>query len=542
MKTKKMLLIAVFALLFITSWTQVRQPEYPLFGILVTDPALKDMQNVPKTEDLSQIGSACLIYTSHLNTLSILRDARKIPEKTPSLIVYMGGFTTNHGGATEVEEGFRSATAMIDVTKLAAPVDKTSTTISVVLPDDGELPIKASTADVSDPDDNSKYCFWIRIDDELMQVITVDTVKGLLTVKRGLDSRAASHLKGATVFTPVYVGNRNDLGALRHSNSWPGGPDYMRYALDPRSSAAQDYKASFITNFIKSGYDGAWLDTFQGYKLFNLCDALGRPVTQYYDFNSKQRYSPELYFPALQDFIRGLRSRVSQSTGRNPVLVANNVSGTYSYGGKSLFSTPENPDLLDGYCFEDSYLHIESATNRSELMVLAPGKIDRWKRNLTNQSDAANQGLNAYNMIAMAGYVAGNLNQRQPHYDRLIRFGYCSFLLTVTKDKTSLFGLPLFLTEVNENPAIVPWPEIIFAPVGDPVDGTFNAEKKAGLKAEYYQRHFTNGLVIVNPHEAKPVTVQLPSGYMDWQTHKPVTSVHLVEGDAALFLRQTKAK
>lgn len=536
---KRILLTAGLSLFFITNWAQVRQPEYPLFGIVVSDPALKDMQNVPKSADLSQIYSARLIYASDLDRLIILRDARKMTGGSgPSIIVYMGGFTTNPGGATKVEQDFRMATAMIDVTTLAAPLDANSTDVSVVLPADGELPVKASTADLTDPKIFSKYCFWIRIDDELMQVMSVDTVKGLLGVKRGLDSRAATHLNGATVFTPVYIGNRNELGALRHSNSWPAGPDYLRYALDPRSTAAQDYKASIITELINSGYDGGWLDTFQGYKLYNLCDALGRPVTQYYDFVTRRRYVPEVYFLALQDYIRGIRARVLQATGRNPLLVANNVSGTYALGGKSLFRTVANPDLLDGYCFEDSYLRIGAATNRRELMLLAPGKINNWVRNLTNQSDAAISGLNAYNMIAMAGYVAGNLNQRQPDYDRLIRFGYGSFLLTVTKERTTLFGLPLFLTEVKGKPALVPWPEIIFAPIGDPIDSTFNADNKAA-GGDYYQRRFTNGLVLVNPDGAKPASVQLPQGYMDWQTHKPVTTVQLATGDAALFLRQS---
>lgn len=536
---RRIFLAAGLSLFFITNRAQVRQPEYPLFGIVVTDPALKDMQNVPKNIDLSQIGSARVIYTSHLSSLSILRDARKEPGGVPSIIVYMGGFTTNPSGATEVEQGFRRATAMIDVTTLAAPLDANSTEVSLVLPADGELPIKASTADLTDPKNISKFCFWIRVDEELMQVKSIDTAKGLLKVKRGLDSRAATHLKGATVFTPVYVGNRNDLEALRHSNSWPGGPDYLRYALDPRSTVAQDYKASVIIELVKSGYDGAWLDTFQGYKLYNLCDALGRPVTKYYDFSTKRRYESDIYFQALQDYIRGVRARVLKATGRDPVLVANNVSGSYAFGGKSLFRTATDKDLLNGYCFEDSYLRIGAATNRSELMVLAPGKINNWVRNLTNQSDAAISGLDAYNMIAMAGYVAGNLNQRQPDYDRLIRFGYGSFLLTVTKERTTLFGLPLFLTESKGKPALVPWPEIIFANIGDPVDGTFNVDNKATAGVEYYQRRFTNGLVLVNPDGAKTVTVQLPLGYMDWQTHKPVTTAQLATGDAVLFLRQS---
>ena len=98
---------------------------------------------------------------------------------------------------------------------------------------------------------------------------------------RGFDgSQAAAHAAGARAFSPVYVGNRNQLGAARHSNSWPAGPDYLRYAVDPRTPAAAKFKAANVTRFMQEGYDGAWFDTFQPVP-YNLCDALGRPVSCY---------------------------------------------------------------------------------------------------------------------------------------------------------------------------------------------------------------------------------------------------------------------
>jgi hypothetical protein len=354
------------------------------------------------------------------------------------------------------------------------------------------------------------------------------------------------------VLTPVYLGNRQDLGALRHSNSWPGGPDYLRYALDPRSAAAQDYKAAVIIDLMKTGYDGAWLDTFQGYKLYNLCDALGRPVQHYYDFATARHYEVETYFAALKDYIRGVRARVQKATGRNPVLVANSISGSYEFGGKSLFRTPEQPDLLDGYCFEDSYLGVTSHEKRGGPVTLGPVAPARWIRNLTNQSDAARSGLRTYNMIAMAGYVAAYLNPRQFRYNRLINFGYGSFLLTVTKERTSLFGLPLLLTEVKGKTAFLPWPEILFAPIGDPLDDTFDVKRKAA-GGEYYERRFTNGIVYVNPPGAKAADIQVPPGYVDWRagqqieavhmppgstvSSEPIGAIHLPAGDATLLLK-----
>lgn len=529
------LLAATFAPIFSASPEPARQPAYPLFGILERDPALANTQNDLTGVDFSQIGSTQLIYSA-APELGAVRDARKLLGGGPAVIVYMGGFTTNHSGATAIEKGYRRATAMIDITTLSAALDEHSSEVRVVVPADHELPIQASTADLSDPKDSKKFCFWIRVGDELMQVKAVDATSGLLRVKRGFESKIASHAVGAAVLTPVYVGNRGDLGALRHSNSWPGGPDYLRYAVEPRSTAAQDYKASIIIELMKSGYDGAWLDTFQGYKLYNLCDGLGRPVHHYYDFATGRRYTQETYYAALRDYIRGLRARVRKATGRNPVLVANNVAGSYEFGGKSLFRTTEQPDLLDGYCFEDSYIGITNRVKRGGAVSLGPLPANHWMRNLTNQSDAASSGLRAYNMIAMAGYVAANLNPRLPDYDRITRFGYGSFLLTVTKERTTAFGLPLLLTERQGKPAFLPWPEILFAPIGDPVDGTFDA-KRTAAGGDYYERRFTNGIVYVNPAGAKPAEVAVPAGFADWQTGRPVKTVHLATGDSVLLLR-----
>lgn len=314
-----------------------RQPVYPLFGLLQRDPALADTQDGFAGVDFTQIGSARLIYSGG-SGLHAVRDARKSLGGGPAVVVYMGGFTTNHGGATAIEKRYRRATAMIDVTTLAAALDENAPEVHVVMPADHELPIRASTADLSDPKNFKKFCFWIRIDDELMQVKAVDAATGVLSVKRGFESKTASHAAGARVLTPVYVGNRGDLGALRHSNSWPGGPDYLRYALDPRSAAAQDYKAALIVELMKTGYDGAWLDTFQGYRIYNLCDGLGRPVQHYFDFATGRRYDQETYFAALRDYIRGVRARVRRATGRSwpiPSAVPTNSAASRYFGRRS---------------------------------------------------------------------------------------------------------------------------------------------------------------------------------------------------------------
>ena len=186
------LMAAMIAPIFPATPELARQPAYPLFGILERDPELAETAGDSAGIDFSLIGSTRLIYSGG-SGLSAVRDARKSLGGGPAVIVYMGGFTTNHGGATAIEKSYRRATAMIDVTTLAAALDQNSTEVHVAVPADHELPILASTADLSDPDNFKKFCFWIRIDDELMQVNAVDTVTGILQVKRGFESKPASH-------------------------------------------------------------------------------------------------------------------------------------------------------------------------------------------------------------------------------------------------------------------------------------------------------------------------------------------------------------
>jgi hypothetical protein len=520
----------------------IRLPSYPIFGILQTDPELKGSNVVLKGPDaFAPLCQYQMIYTSDGAALRMVRDGREQVGCKAPVIVYMGGFTTNPGGATEIEKGYRHAVAMVDATTLADALDASASQVRVRIPSDGEFLIKASTAAVSDPADKSKYCFWIRVGDELMKVLEADAKTGTLKVQRGFESKASTHAAGAAVFTPVYLGNRQQLDAIRHSNSWPGGPDYLRYALDPFSEASQRYKADLIIALMKSGYDGAWLDTFQPIP-FNLCDSLGRKVQYYWDFQTHRRYDIDSYTAALQAFLRGVRQKVKTAVGREPILAANSISGSYAQGGKPLFAAPDRPDLLDGgYCFEDSYIAPAKGSSRGKKGTLqasfGPHRTDRWLRNVENEADAAREGLRALCMIGPAGYVAAYINPALDNYDQLLRFSWCSFLLTVTKERTTWFGLPLLITKQEGKAGFLPLPEILYAPIGDPVDPN-EIKKLKRANTDCYLRKFTNGLVIVNSADTgNPVAVDIPAGYVDWESKQPVNQVMLSPGDARLLLK-----
>jgi hypothetical protein len=521
----------------------LRQPSYPVFGILQTDPQLRGSASVLAGPDaFAPLCQYRMIYTSENPALAAVRDGRKQAGCKPPVLVYMGGFTTNPGGATQIENGYRQAVAMIDATSLATALDSQATQVRVRIPADGEFPIKASTADVSEPGDKSKYCFWIRVDDELMKVTEADAKTGVLKVQRGFESKAAPHAVEAIVFTPVYLGNRQQLDAIRHSNSWPDGPDYLRYALDPFSEASQKFKADLIIALMKTGYDGAWLDTFQPVP-YNLCDALGRKVQYYWDFHGQRRYDFDSYATALQAFLRGVRHKVKDALGKEPVLAANSISGSYAEGGKRLFAAPDRPDLLDGgYCFEDSYIAPKGSSGKKGKKgglqaSFSPHRDDRWLRNVTNEADAARSELQALCMMGPAGYVAAYINPALGNYDQLMRFSWCSFLLTVTKERSTWFGLPLLITRRDGKTGFLPLPEMCFAPIGDPVDSN-QIENLKLPNASCYLRKFVHGLVLVNPSgTGDPAAVDVPLGYVDWESKQPVSRISLPPGDARLLLK-----
>jgi len=512
--------------------------SYPVFGILQVDPALRrEAIQLEGADTFAPLKHYQLIYTTDTPALRQVRDAKKQYGYPAPVICYMGGFTTNGNGAADVEKNHRDAIAMIDVSALAEPIDDHADRITVRLPKDGEFPIKASTADVTIPSKIGTFCFWIRIDNELMKVLEADATTGHLRVQRGFESKPAIHNAGAVVLTPVYLGNRDHPDAARSSNSWPGGRDELRYALDPAIPAAQRYKADRIAELMKSGYDGAWLDTFQPH-MFNLCDALGRKITYFWNFDAARRYDWDTGIASLQKMIRGTRELVKDQTGRNPYVAANSVTGSYTEGGWKLMTASDCPNLLDAYCFEDSYLG--AAARRTGRRGTAQVEFDiarRWQTNIENQRDCAQRKLHGLCMVGPAGYVAAYLNPSLPNYDRFMRFSWCSFLLTVTKDRSTSFGLPLLVTKLdNGKLGFLPLLPMMFAPIGDPADDQPVANLKSS-GGQTYLRKFTNGLVAVNPSNREE-TVTIPEGYITFADEKPATTLKLQAGDAAILLKK----
>lgn len=516
-----------------------RKPDYPLSGIVSSLPenaARMTGETVPLAD---AVAATRLIYTSDTPALrAALRARNDSGQKTPPVIVYMGGFTTNGDDVIVLERDFRTGIAMTPVAKLGVAIDAVTTRFPLTEPVDGELAVKASTADASDTKDSRKFCFWLRVDDELMQVTAVDTASATITVRRGFGgTAAAAHSAGEVALSPVYLGNRRELGAARHTNSWPGGPDYLRYAVDPRQPAAAKFKGGVVVRFMQEGgYDGGWFDTFNP-SPYNLCDALGRKVSHFWDFAQGRPYTFATHLDAMKTYLRNVRATVLAATGRQPVLYANSASASYARGLKELFNTTEIHDLLDGYCFEDSYLKVVAARaqgrDKAATARFEPILQDRWLVNLTNHADAAKSGLSGLCMAGPAGYLASYLNPTQPGFEQLLRFSYASYLLTVTSGRSTSFGYTLFETAANR---AVAWPGLLFLGIGEPAQpNDIPALKMPGSPC--YSRKFTRGMAVVNPSLAE-ARVTIPAGYVDGIARRPVTDLTLASGDGAILLKE----
>ena len=204
---------------------------------------------------------------------------------------------------------------------------------------------------------------------------------------------------------------------------------------------------------------------------------------------------------------------------------------------KKLFNHDDTRDLLDGYCFEDSYLKVQAAREKGKgtaaQAAFVPITGEKWLTNVTNHADCARSGLSGICMAGPAGYLAAYINPSQDNYAQLLRFAYGSHLLTVTPARTTSFGLPLLVTPAGASP----WPAVLYAPLGDPVQ----ANDPAGLKvadSSCYARAFEHGWVAVNPSaDGAAVTMPAPAGCIDAFTKQPVTTVTVPAGDAVILLK-----
>ena len=533
--------LSVFAaLIVILSCTaqEEKQTSYPLMGIASIDPRIDE--GSPDASDIINPEELRHYMVFHGGAVELAKDVAALQGFPLKSVVYTGGFTISSRHAPYVEEHFRSAMAMSPLARLSRDADRDASVLELDMGNDNEWPFHASTAGISSGRPGEGFCFWVRVGDELMKVVGTDPPTKTITVERGFEGTAPTmHETGDRVFGPVYVGNRRTLGRnARSSNTWPTSAEGIRYALDPGNPATHAYKAEFVIDKVKNGFSGIWWDTFQP-STYNLCDPIGRGgygedgrSIMYWDFANDQPYTPETLREAMKRQVWGVRQITREAAGIDPYLVANNMGRKYGL----LHSMIEPDSLLDGFCFEDAFIHPEWESNseggkldkRKLKFTFHPTSMEAWKEKMTQMSRAAREGKETYSMIGPAGYVLSRFNPSQSNFEQLRKFGWACFLLTVEASRTTMFGLPITFTTNSEGDwEILPLPDYFFWPIGDPAEsGALDGYQVPSLPV--WIRQFDKGIVLVSRlEEGKQAEIDLPGKYLDPVSGKKMNRVIL---------------
>jgi hypothetical protein len=220
------------------------------------------------------------------------------------------------------------------------------------------------------------------------------------------------------------------------------------------------------------------------------------------------------------------------------VLVANNLNPKSYYpgsGGMSflLRSTEVKPRPLDGFCMEGGLAW------RAEEDWLAPEEEDVWHKRMKMLLDANQSGLAALPILAGAGAKSDQSEPDTPERDRIERFGYASYLLCVEQGTRTMMGTYAFYQSGGKR--FVKVHRMYYYPIGDPAETVAPKEldKYRGADSSVYQRHFTNGLVLVNP-STKPATVKLDQEYLDPDNGQRTTTLTMPSGTGKILLKKGK--
>lgn len=541
---KQMLGILGYILISV-SCAHEKVTSYPVMGLASIDPGVKD--SPASYLDIINPEEIGYYKLAHGGAIRIVRDIAKAHNYSIKPVVYTGGFTIQPEYVPMVEQKFRAAIAMSPLAKLSGNIDEKVTTIKLNMGEDPEWPFHASTAEVSSGKGDNKFCFWVRIGEEFLKVISTDSVRKTLTVLRGFDNTLHNvHKKGDIVFGPVYLGNRKTIGTKGRSQTWPVSGQGIRYALDPSIPLMHQFKADFVIEKIKEGYAGIWWDTFQAFT-FNLCDPIGRGgygtdgnSLLFWDFKNNCPYTHENLLEAMKSQMRGVRNITLQAIGINPYLTANSITGKYEF----MKSVIESGKLLDGYCFENSFIsQIDEAKNvmsdqkkeNLKFSFSAKSQTD-WEQKVTDMIHSAREGRETYSMIGPAGFISGYFNPSLPNYERLERFGWSSFLLTVEKSRTTMFGSPITFTKNKKGEwQIVPLADYFFYHIGDPLESKTLKEYQYGEDL-VWMRIFENGIVIVSRlAEGKQIEVKLPGTYKNPATRGKIEKIIMTGTDGIVL-------
>jgi hypothetical protein len=352
---------------------------------------------------------------------------------------------------------------------------------------------------------------WLRIDDELMQIVGEPTVRvGAIEVPvlRGLWGTAAtSHAANARVLSPVYIGS---TAAAASDSGLNGAPSRnqtsatLRYGIKIWQPTGWRFIADRIGATFGApglqGYNGIWLDV-SSCNQYNNADWHGNPVFQWNDA-ANAKFTREAWGAAQKTKLAGLRSRYPG------VWFAGNSLGTNDACTWDLLANAYDGAALEHY--------------------MKPGEFNvEWNKQI-DQTFRIMAGNWPGMFWARWNYAyTGNVAQYK-------RFAYGNVLLAYRSGADRYqFGGPFGLNQPDE---LFRWD--LGTPQGAPTGP--GDLKIAGTNL--YRRDYANAVVLVNP-TLNAITYQLDTTLWDVTTKdanglpKAVASVTVGGYDAAFLLK-----
>ena len=409
----------------------------------------------------------------------------------------------------------------------------------VMAPSPHVSPLKASTTNGNFSSLHG-YVTFLRIGDELMKILRVETSstnETTVTITRSFANTSAQHYSNKSlVFCPVY-----------HSTNYPDGNSNSSiiYTLDPGQQLAVDVLVNHTLTSVDQGYRGSWFDLFSAGQ-FNAVDMGGKHVKASWDFKTNQPYTRQRLLQAQKNRLSTIYRQCYEVMDHYPTLLANNVAGSYwadDGDGKQLVEKTSSFRPLDGYSleafcgYEDADNHSSSSCGPSGL-ILSWQPFDKWLQNVQIVMDAAQSDVAIFPMIASAGCQSIALELVNTTLrNKFENFAYASYLLAVEKPSGAThLGLPAFYQSKGSRYAFV-HPRYLW-PIGAPTK-TVNPEHITDYQPNNhisFVRPFSNGIVVVNPHNQTDNNLSLNGTYHDPTTGQIVTSLTADSQSGYIFL------
>ncbi len=376
-------------------------------------------------------------------------------------------------------------------------------------------PFKTSKTTQDYTVNKKEYVAWLRIADEIMRIDKAERVDGQiqLTVKRGIwGTVAAAHDANSIAFAPVYCGSRRPNGDEYYLSGLPDGDSPqpgLRYVMDVKKPEFWDLLADKSKECIDEGYDGPWFDCNVS-EWINHSNAYGVRIPAPWDLEMNRELDHETYRKYQQQKLDNMFSRFPKNgfyvNWIFPRFYWNNGSD------RKLFTNEEGHHPISGgaiemYCNE----------GHMEWLPLMRMEFDMRDNNFRHIAWAKrNDTLGEHNMP-----------------ESFVYFAYGTFLLVHEADKPMYWGAKW--AAAGDAKEFDP-PSLVYWDLGQPEE-TFKTIEEAEWKENpgIYARHFSKGLVLVNPDFKKAQTVSLPTDLYNVRTSQ-FTNKAEVEPRTALIL------